>query len=129
MARGTSSSERKIWRLFCAIQQRRVAAKDSIELVLEASKKAIPDSIEKLRVYEKMMRNYLDMHERSTFSPKGSSEDKNLKAWIENMQTAGAERSFPNLTTAANANKSMRILMRSRAQFRVGTKLTLSTVS
>ena len=63
-----------------AIQQRYVAAKDSIELVLEASKNAIPDSIEKLRVHDKLMRNYLDMHERSTFSPKGSSMDKHLKA-------------------------------------------------
>ena len=66
-----------------AIQQRYVAA--SIELVLEASKRAIPDSIEKLRVHEKLMRNYLDTYERATFSPKGSSEDKPLKAWGDNI--------------------------------------------
>ena len=53
--------------LAIAIQQRYVATKASIELVLEASKKAIPDSIEKLCVYEKLMRNYLDMHERSSW--------------------------------------------------------------
>ena len=35
--------------LVVAIQQRFVAAKDSIELVLEASKKAIPESIEPLQ--------------------------------------------------------------------------------
>ena len=34
--------------LAVAIQQRYVVAKDSIELVLEASKKAIPDNIERL---------------------------------------------------------------------------------
>ena len=72
---------------------------DSIELVLEASKKAIPDSIEKLLTHEKVMRDYLDMYERSTFSAKGSSEDKNLMAWIDNMFKAGSERSFPSLTT------------------------------
>ena len=63
-------------------QQTYVPAKDSIELVLEASKKAIPDNIEKLSVHEKMMRNYLDMYrdKRSKFWPKGSSEDKHFKA-------------------------------------------------
>ena len=76
------------------VQQRYVVAKDSIELILEASKKAIPDNIEKLRTFEKLMRNHLEMHKRSTFSPKGSSEDKHLKAWMENMQKAGAARSF-----------------------------------
>ena len=83
--------------LAIAIQQRYVAAKYSFELFLEVPKKAIPDSIEKLRINEKLMRNYLDM--RSTFSPKGSSEDKHLKAWVDNMSKAGAERSFPNLTS------------------------------
>ena len=39
---------------------------------------------------------------------------------------AGAERLFPYLTTAANVNEAMRILMRARTQ--IGTKLTLSTV-
>ena len=62
------------------------------------------------------------MYERATFSPKGSSEDKYLKDWITNMSKAGAERMFPNLTTAANVLEVMRILMRSRQQDRV--KLT-----
>ena len=93
-----------------------VAAKDSIELVLEALKKAIPDSFEKLCIHEKLMRNYLDMYEGSTSSLKGSSEDKHFKAWIENIQKAGAERSFPDLTTAANVNEAIRILMRLTAQ-------------
>ena len=101
-------------------------AKDSIELVLEASKKAIPDNIERLCTHETLMRNFLDMSERSTFSPKVSAEDKHLKAWLENMQKTGAERLFPNITTAANINESMRILLRERA--RNGTKLTLSVV-
>ena len=57
------SWDKLIWvqDLSIAIQQRYGAAKDSIELVLEASKKSIPDSIKKLRVHEKLMRNYLDM--------------------------------------------------------------------
>ena len=53
--------------LAIAIQQRYVAAKDSIALVLEASKKAIPDSIERFCIHEKLMINYLNMHESSTF--------------------------------------------------------------
>ena len=90
--------------------------KDSIELVLEASKKAIPDNIEKLCTHENSMRNFLDMHERSAFAPKGSAEDKHLKAWLENMQRTGAERLFPNITTTASVNESMRILLRVRYQ-------------
>ena len=43
--------------LAIAIQQRFVAAKDSIELVLEASKKAIPSTIDVLQSYETAMRN------------------------------------------------------------------------
>ena len=85
--------------------------------------KAIPDTIKKLQVYEKSMGNYLDMYERATFTTKGSSEDKYLKAWGENMSKAGAERMFPNLTTAAIVLEAMRIQMRSRQPF--GTKLTL----
>ena len=61
----------RVQELAIAIQQRYVAAKDSNELVLETSKKAIPESIEKLFVHEKLMRNYLDMFELSTFSLKG----------------------------------------------------------
>ena len=57
------------WENLVAIQQRFVAAKDSIELVLEASKRVIPDTIERLRTHETLMRNFLNMHERSTFSP------------------------------------------------------------
>ncbi len=66
---------------FCvAIQQKFVAVKHSIKLVLEASKKAILESIEKLRIHKKIMRNFLDMCERATFVLKGSSKDKHLKA-------------------------------------------------
>ena len=53
------------------------------------------------------MRNFLDVHERSTFSTKGSAKDKHLKAWIEFMQRTGSERLFPNITTAANVNDSI----------------------
>ena len=112
--------------LAIAIQQRYVAAKYSIELVLEASKpeKVIPESIEKLSIHEKLMSNYLEMFKRAPFSSKGSSEDKHLKAWVDNMSKAGAERSFPNMTTAGNVLEATRILMRSRQQLM--TKLTLS---
>ncbi len=58
--------------LFVAIQQRFAAAKDSIELVLETSYKSIPESIDQLRIHEKIMRNYVDFHEGSAISPKGS---------------------------------------------------------
>ena len=66
--------------LAIAVQQRFVAAKDSIELVLEASKKPVQvqGSIEALRSHETVMRNFLDLHERSTFSPQGSANDKHL---------------------------------------------------
>ena len=43
--------------LAMVIQQKYVGAKDSIELVLEASKKAIPDSIEKLLIHESSTRS------------------------------------------------------------------------
>ena len=45
--------------LAIAIQQRYVAAKDSIKLVLEVSKKAIPGTIEALWSHETVMRNFL----------------------------------------------------------------------
>ncbi len=62
---------------FCvARKQRYVAARDSIKSVLEASKKAIQESIEKLKIHEKLMRKFLDMHEQATISLKGSGEDK-----------------------------------------------------
>ena len=54
--------------LAIVIQQRFVAAKDSIELVLEASKKAIPGTIETLRSHETVMRSFLDLYQRLTFS-------------------------------------------------------------
>jgi hypothetical protein len=43
--------------LFVAIQRRFAAVRDSVELVLETSKKSIPKSIERLRIHEKIMRN------------------------------------------------------------------------
>ena len=46
--------------LLISIQQRYVAAKDAIELVLDESKKSIPESVETLRVHKKIMRNYLE---------------------------------------------------------------------
>ena len=61
----------RVQHLAVAIQQRLVAAKDSIELVLEASKKAIQGNIEMLWTHETLMRNFLDMFERSIFSPTG----------------------------------------------------------
>jgi hypothetical protein len=45
-------------------------------MVLETLKKSIPKSIEKLRIHEKVMRNYVDLYERATFAPRGSHEDK-----------------------------------------------------
>ena len=68
------------------LHQRHVAGKDSIEVVLEASKKAIPNSVDALRSHETVMRNFLDLHERATFSKQGSAQDKHLQAWLEFMQ-------------------------------------------
>ncbi len=100
--------------LFVAIQRRFAAAKDSIELVLETSKKSIPESIERLRIHEKIMRNYVDLYERATFSTKGSYEDKLLGDWLKFMMKTGSEQKFPNTATASKAIESARILMRSR---------------
>ena len=88
--------------------------KDSIELVLTASKKAIPGSIGALRNHEIVMTNFLELYERATFSPEGSAHDKHLKTWIENMQKVGSEALFPNSTTAANVNEVTRTLLRNR---------------
>ena len=65
--------------LLIAMQQRYVAGKDSIELVLTASKKAIPSGVGALWNHEIVMSNFLDLWERATFSPEGSAHDKHLK--------------------------------------------------
>ena len=44
------------------------------------------------------------------------------------MQRTGSEKLFPSLTTAANVNESMRILLRELERARNGTKLSLSVV-
>lgn len=107
--------------LFIAIQQRYVVAKDMTDLILQASKKAIPDSINKPLIHEE----YLEMYEHTTFSSRGSSEDsdRHLKDWAMNMFKTGAEKQFPNMTIAINTIEAMRILMKSRQQS--GFKLTL----
>ena len=65
--------------------------KDSIELVLAASKKAISNGVGALRNHEIVMSNFLDLWESTTLSPEGSAHDKHLKTWMENMQKIGAE--------------------------------------
>ena len=95
--------------LAIALQQRYVAGKDSFELVLTASKKAIPGNIGALRNHEIVMTNFLGLFERATFSPEGSAHDKHLEAWIENMQKVGSEALFPNSTTTANVNEVKRL--------------------
>ena len=100
--------------LAVALQQRYVAGKDSIELVLTASKKAIPGSIGALRNHQIVMTNFLELYERASFSPEGSAHDKHLKPWIENMQKVGSEALFPNSTTTANVNEVTRTLLRNR---------------
>jgi hypothetical protein len=85
-----------------------------IELVLTASKKAIPGSIGALRNHEIVMTNFLELYKCATFSPEGSAHDKHLKTWIENMQKVGSEAFFPNSTTAANVNEVTRTLLRNR---------------
>jgi hypothetical protein len=102
--------------LFMAIQRRFVAARDSLEWVLETSRKSIPESIERLRIHEKIFRNYMDLYERATFSTKGSYEDKFLGDWLKFMMKTGFEQKFPNTATASNAIESARILMRSESR-------------
>ncbi len=98
--------------LFLAILQRFAAARDSVELVFKTSKKSIPESIERLRIHEKIMRNYLELYERATFSAKGSYEDKFLGDWLKLMTKTVLEQRFPNTATASNAIEAARILMR-----------------
>ena len=100
--------------LAIALQQRYVAGRDSIELVLTASKKAIPGNIGALRNQEIVMTNFLELFERATFSPEGSAHDKHLKTWIEKMHEVGAEVLFPNPTTAVNVNEATRAHLRDR---------------
>ena len=111
--------------LFVAIQLRFAAARDSIELVLETSKKSFPESFERLRIHEKIMRDYVDLYERETFSTKGSYEDKFLGDWLKFMMKTGSEQKFLNTATASNAIESAKILMRSRQG---GLKLVQSVV-
>ena len=91
-----------------------MAEKDSIEIVLEASKKAIPNNVAALLSHETVVWNFLDLIERATFSPEGSAHDKHLKAWMKFRQKIGSEILFPNPTTAANVNEAMRILLKER---------------
>ena len=112
--------------LLIALQQGYMAGKDSIELVLVASKKAIPNGVGALRNHEIVMSNFLDLWERATFSPGGSAHNKHLKTWIENMQKIGEEVLFPNPTTAANVNEATRVLLRNRRT--TGVPLELSVV-
>ena len=85
--------------LAIARHQRYVPGKDYIEVVLEASKRAIPNSTAALRSHETVMMNFLDLIERATFSKEGSAHNKHLKAWMEFMQKIGSEKLFPNPTT------------------------------
>ena len=66
--------------LLIALQERYVDGKDSMEVVLEASKKAIPNTVAALRSHETVMWSFLDLIERATFSPEESAHDKHLKA-------------------------------------------------
>ena len=54
--------------LAIALHQRYVDGKESIEVVLEAFKRAILNSIEALWSHETVMRNFMDLFERATFS-------------------------------------------------------------
>ncbi len=87
--------------MLVAIPCRFAAANDQIELILETSKKSISESIEKLRIHEKIMRNYVDLHERATFSPRGSYEDKFLADLLKFIIKMGSEQKFPNTATAS----------------------------
>ena len=68
------------------LHQRYVAGKDPTEVVLEASKRVIPNSTAALRSHETVMKNFLDLIERAAFSKEGSAHDKHLKSWMEFMQ-------------------------------------------
>jgi hypothetical protein len=113
-------------RFKCAIQLRFAAARDSIELVLGTSKQSIPESIEILRIHEKIMRNYVDLYECTTVSPRGSNEiPPNFPGdWLKFMMKTCLEQRFPNTATASNAIETARILLRSRQ----GVKLVQSVV-
>ena len=112
--------------LMIALQQRYVNGKDAIELVLESSKKAIPNGVGGLREHEIVMANFLDLYERATFAPEGSAHDKHLKAWIDHMHKTRSLEFFPNSTTALKVNEGTRILLRERMQR--GTPLSFAAV-
>ncbi len=96
-------------------------------MVLETSKKSIPESIDRLRFHEKIMSNYVDLYERAKFAQRGSHKDKFLgigSIWLKFIVETGSEQRFPNNATASNnAIESARILMRSRQD---GVKLVHS---
>ena len=93
---------------------------------MQSSKRAILNSKEALQSHETVMRNFLDLFERATFSKEGSAQDEHLKAWMEYMQKIGSEKLFTNLTTAAKVNELMRVLLRERRMN--GTTLDISVV-
>ena len=94
--------------LAIALHQGYVAGKDSIKVVLEASKRAIPKAIATLQSHETRMRNFLDLIERAPFSKEECAHDKHLKARMEFVQKLGSERLFPYPTTTSIAIKRER---------------------
>ena len=100
--------------------------KDSIQVVLEASKRSIPNSVAALWNHATVMSNFLDLIERATFSKEGSAHDKHRKAWMEFMLKIRSQKLFPNPTTASNVNEAMRVLLRERRMN--GTALDLFVV-
>jgi hypothetical protein len=76
--------------------------------------KSIPKSIKRLRIHERIMRNYVDLYERAMFAPRGSHEYKFLGDWLKFMMKTGSEQRFSTTATASYSIESSRVLMRSR---------------
>jgi hypothetical protein len=72
------------------------------------------ESTERLKIHKTIMRHYVDLYKRATFSLRGSHEDKFLGDWLKFMLKTGSEQRFPDTATASNAIESARILTRSR---------------
>ncbi len=72
------------------------------------------ESTERLKIHKTIMRHYVDLYKRATFSLRGSHEDKFLGDWLKFMMKTVSEQRFLITTTASDAIESARTLMRLR---------------
>jgi hypothetical protein len=81
-----------------------VAAKEKIHKTLKQITSTTPSDMEQLRTQELLMRNLVELDERSRYEPKGSKKDLWCKEMIQHLQKANLMDDYPNHATTWRAN-------------------------